>query len=138
MVKDIATAAALAACLVGPAFAADPAVPERKLDLTLQQAPAADRGFAYVEVSTVRPVAAIIATDALYGGIAGAAIGAGVALINGNDYGRDIGMGAGIGIIAGGIIGAVDASGGFRDQARPLTEGSPAMSSPTVRYGSQI
>jgi hypothetical protein len=140
MLKKIATATALAAaCLVGPAFAAQDAAPEKKLDLTLR-APSPDTGYAYhyEGVATVRPVAAIIATDALYGGIAGAAIGAGVALINGNDYGRDIGVGAGIGIITGGIIGAIDASGGFRDQARPLSEGTPALHNATFKYGSKF
>ena len=139
MLKKFATAAALAACLVSPAFAAPTAAgPEKKLDLNLQ-APATDRGFAdTVSVSTNRSPGAIILTDALYGGIAGAAIGAGVALINGNDYGRDIAVGAGIGLVAGGIIGAVDVAGAFRDQTRSFSEGSPALSGPTVGYGSKF
>jgi hypothetical protein len=63
------------------------------------------------EVQTRRSAAAIIAQDALYGGIAGLAIGAGVALLSGGDnWGRDLAIGAGAGLLAGGIFGAVDAA----------------------------
>ena len=52
----------------------------------------------------------IIAMDALYGGLAGVAIGGGVALINqGNNWQRDLSLGAGIGVLAGGIFGGFDA-----------------------------
>ncbi len=142
MLKKIATVAALAACcFAAPAFAENAAMaPERKLDLTLQ-APTSDRGFQdVIGVDTGRPAAAVILTDALYGGLAGAAIGAGVALINGNNYGRDIGIGAGIGIVAGGIIGAVSVAGspGYRDTTRGFSEGTPAMTGPTVAYGNHF
>lgn len=64
-----------------------------------------------VEVQTHRSPAAIIAQDALYGGLAGLAIGAGVALIsNDGNWGRDLAIGAGVGLLAGGIFGAVDAA----------------------------
>ena len=64
-----------------------------------------------VEVQTHRTPVAIIAQDALYGGLAGLAIGAGVALIsNDGNWGRDLALGAGIGLLAGGIYGAVDAA----------------------------
>ncbi len=64
-----------------------------------------------VEVQAHRSPVAIIATDALYGGLAGLAIGAGVALINSDhDWGRDLALGAGVGLLAGGVFGAIDAA----------------------------
>ena len=49
-----------------------------------------------------RSAVAIIATDALYGGVAGAVVGAGITLIdNGNNWARHLMLGAGIGILAG-------------------------------------
>ena len=72
-----------------------------------------------VEVQTHRNPAAIIATDALYGGLAGLAIGGGVALLNNDgNWGRDLAVGAGAGLIIGGIFGAVDAAASA-DRARP-------------------
>ena len=82
--------------------------------LTLQQPqPTADRGLQadLVEIQTHRSRAGVIATDALYGGIAGLAIGAGVALIEGgNNWGRDLSVGAGVGLVVGGIFGALEAA----------------------------
>ena len=70
-----------------------------------------------VEVRHGRSPGAVIATDALYGGLAGLAIGAGVALIsNDGNWGRDLAVGAGVGLIAGGVYGAVDAAS-YRDRA---------------------
>ena len=64
-----------------------------------------------VEVTSRRPVVATIAVDALYGGLAGLAIGGGVALLNsGNDWQRDLAIGAGAGLLIGGVFGAVDAA----------------------------
>jgi hypothetical protein len=64
-----------------------------------------------IEVHGHRSAGAVIATDALYGGLAGLAIGGGVALItNDSNWGRDLAVGAGIGLIAGAIFGAVDAA----------------------------
>jgi len=64
-----------------------------------------------VEVQTHRNPAAIIATDAIYGGIAGLAIGAGVALLeNDHNWGRDLSVGAGVGLLVGAAFGAVDAA----------------------------
>jgi hypothetical protein len=64
-----------------------------------------------VEVQTHRSAASIIAQDALYGGIAGLAVGGAVALLNGGDnWGRDLAIGAGAGLLIGGIFGAVDAA----------------------------
>jgi hypothetical protein len=122
MFKRLAIAAAAAGLIASPAFAAN-TPSARPLDLTLQeQTLHAD----VVTVETGRPVAAVIATDALYGGLAGVAIGAGVALINGNNYGRDIAIGAGIGLIAGGVVGAVDAAGssGYHSEGTPVMGGS--------------
>ena len=82
--------------------------------LTLQQPQqTADRGLqnGLIEVNTHRNVVGVIATDALYGGLAGLAIGAGVALLqNDGNWGRDLAIGAGAGLIVGGIFGAVDAA----------------------------
>jgi hypothetical protein len=64
-----------------------------------------------VEVHAHRSPGAVIATDALYGGLAGLAIGGGVALITSDgNWGRDLAIGAGVGLLAGGIYGAVDAA----------------------------
>ena len=64
-----------------------------------------------VEVQTHRSAASVIAQDALYGGIAGLAIGGAVALLNGGDnWGRDLAIGAGAGLLIGGIFGAVAAA----------------------------
>jgi outer membrane lipoprotein SlyB len=64
-----------------------------------------------VEVQTHRSAMSVIAQDALYGGIAGLAIGGAVALLNGGDnWGRDLAIGAGAGLLVGGIFGAVDAA----------------------------
>ena len=64
-----------------------------------------------VEVRAHRSPAAVIAQDALYGGLAGLAIGAGVALIsNDGNWGRDLAIGAGAGLLIGGVYGAVDAA----------------------------
>lgn len=64
-----------------------------------------------IGVETHRSAAALIAQDALYGGIAGLAIGAGVALItDSGNWGRDLAIGAGVGLLAGGIYGAIDAA----------------------------
>jgi hypothetical protein len=70
-----------------------------------------------VEVRHGRSPGAVIAIDAVYGGLAGLAVGAGVALIsNDGNWGRDLAVGAGVGLIAGGVYGAVDAAS-YRDRA---------------------
>jgi hypothetical protein len=65
----------------------------------------------YVETHPHRPAMVVIATDALYGGIAGLAVGAGIALIanDSTHWPRDLTVGAGAGLIAGGALGAVEA-----------------------------
>jgi hypothetical protein len=82
-----------------------------------------EQGFQQlIEVHTHRNAGAIIATDALYGGLAGLAIGGGVALLNNDgNWGRDLAVGAGAGLIIGGIFGAVDAAASA-DRVRPAGE----------------
>lgn len=70
-----------------------------------------------IEVHGERNPAAVIARDALYGGLAGLLIGAGVGLLEGNNLGRDIAIGAGAGLLVGGIFGAVDAASSDRYMA---------------------
>src|SRR2546421_340440 len=54
-------------------------------------------------------------TDALYGGLAGLAIGAGVALLEqDHNWGRDLSIGAGAGLLVGAAFGAVDAASADR------------------------
>jgi hypothetical protein len=49
-----------------------------------------------------RSAAVIIATDALYGGVAGTLVGGGITLIDqGNNWARNLMIGAGVGILAG-------------------------------------
>ena len=81
-------------------------------------APQSDAFRDLVEVQTTRSPVAVIARDALYGGIAGLAVGAGVALLNdGDNWGRDLAIGAGAGLIVGAIFGAVDAASADRYMA---------------------
>ena len=100
--------------------------------LTLQQHDSADKGLnaELVEVQTHRSATSVIATDALYGGVAGLAVGAGVALLSSDgNWGRDLAVGAGAGLIIGGIFGAVDAASstydrkpvGFGDAVKPFS-----------------
>jgi len=64
-----------------------------------------------VEVRGHREAASIILTDALYGGVAGLAIGGAVALIEqDNNWGRDLGVGAGVGLLVGALFGIVDSA----------------------------
>ena len=73
-------------------------------------------------VQTHRNAGAVIAQDALYGGLAGLAIGGGVALLsNDGNWGRDLAVGAGAGLLIGGIFGAVDVAT-MSDRAYPVGE----------------
>src|SRR2546425_1695969 len=64
-----------------------------------------------VEVQTHRSAMSVIAQDALYGGIAGLAVGGGGGLFNGGgNWGRGLAIGAGAGPLIGGIFGAVGAA----------------------------
>jgi hypothetical protein len=58
-----------------------------------------------------RSTAVIVATDALYGGIAGLLVGGGITLINqGANWQRDLMIGAGVGILAGAAFGVYEAA----------------------------
>jgi hypothetical protein len=58
-----------------------------------------------------RSAVAIIATDSLYGGVAGVLVGAGITLIdNGNNWGRNLMVGAGVGILVGAAYGIYEAA----------------------------
>jgi hypothetical protein len=60
---------------------------------------------------TGRSAVAIIATDALYGGVAGGVIGGGVTLIDqGDHWARNLMVGAGIGILAGAAYGVYESA----------------------------
>ena len=88
-------------------------------------------------VTTTRPGRAagvIVATDALYGGLAGVAVGGGVALLNsGNNWQRDLMVGGGIGIIVGAAFGIYDAvtqsPSGTTVTTRAAADRDPAASS---------
>ena len=102
--------AVLALCLAGSAQAASPL-----RTLTLKQSPIVqgDQGLQDIFGPSRRSTVSVIASDALYGGLVGLAIGAGVALLSGDfnsggNWGRDLAVGAGAGLIIGGIFGAVD------------------------------
>jgi hypothetical protein len=89
-------------------------------------APQSDAFREVVEVQTTRNPAAVIARDALYGGIAGLAIGGGVALLNnGDNWGRDLAIGAGAGLLVGAIFGAVDAA--TADRYMAVADSAPRM-----------
>jgi hypothetical protein len=58
-----------------------------------------------------RSAIAIIATDALYGGVAGGVIGGGITLIDqGDHWARNLMVGAGIGILAGAAYGVYESA----------------------------
>ena len=81
--------------------------------LTLRETPQDKNQLAaeVVEVQTHRSTASIIAQDAVYGGIAGLAVGGAVSLLNGGDnWGRNLMIGAGAGLLIGGVFGALDAA----------------------------
>jgi hypothetical protein len=101
------------------AFSAN-AAPLQTLTLQQPQATSSSNLQDVIEVSGRRAPISVIAQDALYGGIAGLAIGGGVALLsNDGNWGRDLAVGAGAGLVIGGIFGAVDAAS-MSDTARPV------------------
>jgi hypothetical protein len=77
-----------------------------------------------------------ILMSALYGGLAGALIGAGIGLLEGGNYGRDIAIGAGAGILIGGAFGAAHALGDSRGLAATdgldTTDRYPVLTARTV------
>jgi hypothetical protein len=73
-----------------------------------------------VLVEEHRAPMAIIATDALYGGLAGVLVGGGIALLDdGNHWQRDLMVGAGAGILAGVGVGIAQAVIDANDSPRP-------------------
>jgi hypothetical protein len=99
-----------------------------------------------VETHPHRPAMVTIATDALYGGIAGALIGGGIALIgrDGDNWARDLTIGAGAGLLAGGAIGVVEAVSDANDHtarraaADVRTDGGSAPSALAFSYGGRF
>jgi len=78
---------------------------------------------------TGRSTAAIVATDALFGGFTGALIGGAVTLIDqGNNWQRDLMIGAGVGILAGAAFGLYDASTQPRTVTRAVSDRNNAAS----------
>jgi len=104
----------LAILVAAPAWAGD----SRRWTAELAPAPQSDAFRELIEARSERSPIAVIARDALYGGLAGLEIGGGVALLNGGDnVGRDLAIGAGAGLIVGAIFGAVDAASADRYMA---------------------
>src|SRR5581483_5299569 len=77
---------------------------------------------------TGRSAVAIIATDAVYGGVAGAVIGSGITLIDqGNNWARNLMVGAGVGILAGAAYGVYE-SANQPPPRRAVADNDPASS----------
>jgi len=99
-----------------------------------------------VETHPHRPAMVTIATDALYGGVAGVLIGGGVALIgrDGDNWARDLTIGAGAGLLVGGAIGVVEAVSDANDHparraaADVRTDGGSAPSALAFSYGGRF
>jgi len=99
-----------------------------------------------VETHPHRPAMVTIATDALYGGVAGVLIGGGVALIgrDGDNWARDLTIGAGAGLLVGGAIGVVEAVSDANDHparhaaADVRTDGGSAPSALALSYGGRF
>jgi len=105
--KKLLFAPLLAALLAAPAYAGTGTRAGTQISPPSRTDALAD----ILEVETHRSPAAVVARDAIYGGIAGLAVGAGVALLNsGDNWGRDLMIGAGAGLLVGAIFGAVDAA----------------------------
>ena len=70
-----------------------------------------DEGPTEVYAPSGRSAVAIIATDAIYGGVAGGVIGGGITLIDqGDHWARNLMIGAGVGILAGAAYGVYEAA----------------------------
>jgi hypothetical protein len=79
-----------------------------------------------------RSTAAIIATDALYGGFTGALIGGAVTLIDsGNNWQRDLMVGAGIGILVGAAFGIYDSTTQPKVVTHAVSDRNNAASDPS-------
>jgi len=117
--KKLLFAPLLAALVTAPAWAGAP----------MTEAAPVQRGDAFrdvVEVQATRSPGAVIARDALYGGLAGLAVGGGIALLNsGDNWERDLMIGAGAGLLVGAVFGAVDAASADRYMA--VADSAPRM-----------
>jgi hypothetical protein len=74
--------------------------------------------------------------SALLAGAGGAVIGLGVALIQGDNYGRDIAIGAGAGLVVGGVLGLTHAYGDRRalpEDGRSSLERNPVNPKSSAR-----
>jgi hypothetical protein len=108
-------AAALCAALAVPALAQDtPGL------LAVAPSDVADRNEGLAQVTaadgTRRNPMSVVAINALYGGAAGAVVGVGVALIEGDNWARDVTVGAGLGVLAGAVVGGYMAYGDQGDR----------------------
>ncbi len=99
----------------------------------------------YVEQEPPNPTKTI-ALDALYGGIAGALVGTGIALMEQwNHWDRDLMVGTGVGLIGGAIVGGIQAYGSSKDRySRVARDGlgtlarDPVRPAATVAYGGRF
>ena len=84
------------------------------------------------EVSTApsgRSAVAIIATDAIYGGVAGGVIGGGITLIDqGDHWARNLMIGAGVGILVGAAYGVYESATQPAPVRRAAADRNPAAS----------
>jgi hypothetical protein len=114
------TAAVLAAlALAGPVLAGEGSSVEAAPDLgapalRLAALPPVSPLLGEAQAASDGAGARNILMSALYGGLAGAIIGAGIGLLEGGNYGRDIAVGAGAGIVVGAALGAAGAWGDSR------------------------
>lgn len=79
-----------------------------------------------IHESDARPPLETLAIDAAYGGVAGALVGTGVALVEQGHFWRDLTVGAGAGIIVGAVVGGVQAY----SSARSLRVATDGLGSP--------
>jgi hypothetical protein len=82
-----------------------------------------------------------ILRSALLGGAGGAVIGLGVALIQNDNYGRDIAIGAGAGLVIGGVVGLSRTFGNRRalpEDGLSSVERNPIIQARTVGVGGRF
>ncbi len=139
----------LAAAVAGPAYAggADDGLTGNGAPLDARESAAALAAvpsaplLPAVEGATDASGGSSIVTSALWGGLAGAVVGTGVALIENGNWGRDIAIGAGVGLLAGGALGALNV---FGDTNRPFSDGlrspdrDPVLTARTVALGGRF
>ena len=128
--------------LLAPPALADTAQPEPSQAVDLQAPAPGDAPLEQVAPAPDERGTGRIFTSALYGGLAGALVGGAVALIEGDNYGRDIAVGAGVGILVGAALGAANVFG----DARPLpasdglntTDRFPVIQARTIGLGGRF